>query len=203
MIEYNKIYDGLFYVVNEAIGSYISTDSNGYPYIRPFGDGGEWGTYPFVIIERGSTVNRDGALNLNEYFDDNEHFITERAKVVQYFIRIIGSNAANTEGEYRSATEIASIFEGYFSTSKARDTFRDNTDCSELGLILSSTPSYKPTGDQIYESCNIAITVNTTLSHTDTSPVIIEEVEVGGGIKRNEEDEDPLDFNVSTIDTNL
>ena len=197
MIEYNNIYDGLFYVVKEAIGDHLSVGTNGQPMIYEFGNGGEWGTYPFVIIERGSTVNRDGVLNLNEYFDDNDHFVTERAKVVQYFIRIIGSNAANTEGEYRSATEIASIFEGYFSTSKARDTFRDNTDCSELGLILSSTPSYKPTGDQIYESCNVAITVDTTLTHTNTTPDLIETVNVDGEVKRKQEDTNPLSLNVS------
>lgn len=201
MIEYNNIYDGLYYVIKNAVGDKLTQRDNGEPYIYPYGDGGEFGTYPFVIIQRDTTIDNRGSLTHNKYFDDNDYEVTEKKKTIQYFIRVLGSNAANSEGVYTSASEIASIIEGYLSTDKAYTTFNEHVDCSAIGYVTSNVPSYSGTGDQIYESCTLGLTINTTLTFVDESPDVIETVVIDAEAKRNQEDTNPLPIDITVTTT--
>lgn len=201
MIDYNGIYNGLFDIVSNGIGQYLSRTSGDLPMIYPFADGGEYGTYPYVLIERGNTLNHQGTLNFDQYIDDAGNLVTISDKSIIYFIRVMGSNALQVDGTYRSASELASVLEGYIRSPNSHKVMTDQSPCSAMGEILNNIPNYKVAGDQIYESANLSLIVNTKLVHTQENPDTIETINLSADVNRHSEDEDPFTI-VITAESN-
>jgi hypothetical protein len=191
MIDYRTIETELVRVAREGIGQYLST-TNGIPSIiieRPIREKPD---YPYLTLDLLDSRKTNGRLlsrTLNE--DESVSYVTEYSLLYQY--TVYGSN----KDLKLKAHGIAQHLSSYFELSPVLEDLQCNASISmnETGTVENVPQQIN--ADEWLEVALFTVVVNVYDSINDTRSGVIDKINIGGDLYRDQNDQDPLPIDIN------
>lgn len=184
-------------LARQAVGDLLSSLAPNRPSVIQSHQAGVIPDFPFIQLSVDGISHTDGYL-LDEYIDEDGNTVYDTHYRVQLRYTVFGNNDAKD----KSASNIAQELESYFRMGYVLAQITKET-TGTLEATSGITPSPQRLSTEYVESAFFTLTMNVNDRHISSEDGYFDTIELGGKVKRGQDDPDYFPFDLVETSNDL